>query len=92
MRLADLCGTMALKRSRFVFRKSFVAEDPEQLAKALEEFGAKGEASCFERFRTCFEPLFLKTHINLSFGFKLIKFETRFKMFCLTKLFCSCPI
>jgi acyl transferase domain-containing protein len=32
VRLADVCGTMALRRTRFLYRKGFVASTTEQLA------------------------------------------------------------
>jgi acyl transferase domain-containing protein len=46
--LTDVCGTMALRRSRFNFRKSFVASSATQLAEQLGAFVAKKQARTVE--------------------------------------------
>jgi acyl transferase domain-containing protein len=43
-RLVDVCGTMALRRSTFPFRKAFVASSTQDLAEQLEAFAATGGA------------------------------------------------
>lgn len=41
--LIDLCGTAALHRSRFAFRKAFVATGVEDLASQLDVFAEQGK-------------------------------------------------
>jgi acyl transferase domain-containing protein len=41
--LVNLCGTAALHRSRFAFRKAFVAKDAQDLASQLEAFADQGK-------------------------------------------------
>jgi acyl transferase domain-containing protein len=41
--LVDLCGTAALHRSRFPFRKAFVATDAQDLASQLDKFADQGK-------------------------------------------------
>lgn len=52
VRLADVCGTVALRRSRFPFRKAFVASSTEDLASQLETFAASGSADAIGEART----------------------------------------
>lgn len=52
VRLADVCGTVALRRSRFPFRKAFVASSTEDLAAQLETFAASGSADAIGEART----------------------------------------